>query len=73
MEANNATFTALQNYFGHAANAQLTVTATAPFSFEQEWRSVTFEELGTWTSFTFLRQASITTTSVLYAIISLRR
>jgi len=68
-----ATFTALQNYFGHAADAQLTVTATTPFSTKRKWCSVTFEGQGTWTSFTFLRQASITTTSVLYVIISLRR
>lgn len=46
-EDNNATFTALQNYFGHAADAQLTVTATTPFSSERKWSSVTFEGQGT--------------------------
>ncbi|WP_158610635.1 HAD-IC family P-type ATPase [Lactiplantibacillus garii] len=46
-EDNNATFTALHQYFGAASDPNLTVTATTPFSSERKWSSVTFRGNGT--------------------------
>ncbi len=46
-EDNNATFIALQQYFGTTADPHLTVTATTPFSSERKWSSVSFDGHGT--------------------------
>ncbi|CAM3052464.1 HAD-IC family P-type ATPase [Lactiplantibacillus plajomi] len=46
-EDNNATFNALQQYYGAASDPALTPVAMTPFSSERKWSSVSFADHGT--------------------------